>query len=129
MQIHFTVDMTDENLDRQLEIVRELSKLVKEVERKFGASEGVSVNQRAFEEHRERIERQREREKRALRLAEIMSKGVMPHPHRPLSEAEKQGLTEEEIFQKEYGLYSDFVYNRKWIDKFKETYGREPVPR
>ena len=29
------------------------------------------------------------------------------HPYRPLPEAEKQGLTEEEIFQKEYGLYTD----------------------
>ena len=35
------------------------------------------------------------------------------HPYRPLSEAEKQGLTEEEIFRKEYGLYTDFVYHRK----------------
>ena len=51
------------------------------------------------------------------------------HPYRPLPEAEKQGLTEEEIFQKEYGLYTDFVYRREWVDKFKEIYGREPEPR
>lgn len=51
------------------------------------------------------------------------------HPYRPLPEAEKQGLTEEEIFQKEYGLYTDFVYHRKWVEKFKEIYGREPEPR
>lgn len=50
------------------------------------------------------------------------------HPYRPLSEAEKQGLTEEEIFRKEYGLYTDFVYHRKWVEKFKEIYGREPEP-
>ena len=48
------------------------------------------------------------------------------HPYRPLPEAEKQGLTEEEIFRKEYGLYTDFVYHRKWVEKFKEIYGREP---
>jgi hypothetical protein len=50
------------------------------------------------------------------------------HPYRPLPEAEKQGLTEEEIFRKEYGLYTDFVYHRKWVEKFKEIYGREPKP-
>ena len=58
-----------------------------------------------------------------------LGNNVERHPYRPLSEAEKQGLTEEEIFRKEYGLYTDFVYHRKWVEKFKEIYGREPEPR
>ena len=53
---------------------------------------------------------------------------IKRHQYHPLPEAEKQGLTEEEIFRKEYGLYTDFVYHRKWVEKFKEIYGREPEP-
>lgn len=53
---------------------------------------------------------------------------IKRHQYHPLSETEKQGLTEEEIFRKEYGLYTDFVYHRKWVEKFKEIYGREPKP-
>lgn len=69
------------------------------------------------------------RTKRESKFAGITGNGVERHPYRPLPEAEKQGLTEEEIFQKEYGLYTCFVYDQKWIDKFKEIYGHEPELR
>lgn len=46
------------------------------------------------------------RTKRESKFAGITGNGVERHPYRPLPEAEKQGLTEEEIFQKEYSLYT-----------------------
>lgn len=44
----------------------------------------------------------------------------------PLSEKEKEGLTDLEVFKREYGLYSASMYNQYWIDKFIEIYGYEP---
>lgn len=45
---------------------------------------------------------------------------------RPLSEKEKEGLTDVEVFMKEYGLYSASMYCTYWINKFIETYGYIP---
>lgn len=44
----------------------------------------------------------------------------------PLSPEEKKGLTNEEIFMQEFGVYTCFVYEQYWINKFKEIYGYKP---
>lgn len=44
----------------------------------------------------------------------------------PLSPKEKEGLSDEEIFMREYGVYINFVYDSYWLNKFKEIYGCTP---
>lgn len=44
----------------------------------------------------------------------------------PLSPEEKKGLSNEIIFMREYGLYTGFIYDSYWSNKFKENYGYEP---
>ena len=46
--------------------------------------------------------------------------------YRPLSEKEKLGLSNEQIFMRERGLYSSFIYSEKWCNLFREIYGCDP---
>lgn len=75
MQVHITIDMTDESLETQLEVVRKASILTKEIEKEFGAPEEnaperVEVTPKALEEHLKMEERQRERDRKAIELSE-----------------------------------------------------------
>lgn len=45
----------------------------------------------------------------------------------PLTEDQKKGLTNEQIFAKEYGLYTSWFYSKYWTNKFKEIYGCMPA--
>lgn len=75
MQIHITIDLTNESIETQLEMARKASKLVKEIEKEFGAPEEnaperVEVTPKALEEHLMREKRQREYDRRAIALSE-----------------------------------------------------------
>lgn len=75
MQIHITIDLTGESIETQLEMARKASKLVKEIEKEFGAPEEnaperVEVTPKALEEHLMREKRQREYDRRAIALSE-----------------------------------------------------------
>lgn len=54
--------------------------------------------------------------------------GKIPVRQRILSDEEKKGLKNEEIFRKEYGLYTNFVVDRYWSSVFKAIYGYSPSP-
>lgn len=71
MQIHITIDLTGESLETQLEMARKATRLVKEIEKEFGAPEEndperIEVIPKAFEEHLMREKRQREMDKKRL---------------------------------------------------------------
>lgn len=75
MQMHITIDLTNESIETQLEMARKASKLVKEIEKEFGAPEEnaperVEVTPKALEEHLMREKRQREYDRRAIALSE-----------------------------------------------------------
>lgn len=75
MQIHITIDLTGESIETQLEMARKASRLVKEIEKEFGAPEEnaperVEVTPKALEEHLMREKRQREYDRRAIALSE-----------------------------------------------------------
>lgn len=50
----------------------------------------------------------------------------LPVRQRILSNEEKKNLKNEEIFRKEYGLYTNFSINGYWRNVFKEIYGYNP---
>lgn len=52
--------------------------------------------------------------------------GKLPVRQRILSDEEKKDLKNEEIFRKEYGLYTNFAVNQYWSSVFKEIYGYSP---
>lgn len=49
-----------------------------------------------------------------------------PPRQRILSDEEKKGLSDMQIFMKEYGVYTSFVINDYWINAFKAIYGYNP---
>ena len=55
-----------------------------------------------------------------------------PQPYReinryaPLTEEQKKGLSDKEIFMREYGLYTSWIYDSFWVNTFKEIYGYMP---
>ena len=74
MQIHITIDLTGESLETQLEMARKATRLVKEIEKEFGAPEEnaperVEVTPKALEEHLKMQERQRERDRQRLAMS------------------------------------------------------------
>ena len=73
MQVHITIDMTDESLETQLEVVRKASILTMEIEKEFGAPEEnaperVEVTPQALVDHLKMQERQRERDRQRLAM-------------------------------------------------------------
>lgn len=60
-----------------------------------------------------------------IRAREIEN-AKLPPRQRILSDQEKKGLSKEQIFMKEYGLYTSFAINRYWSGVFKEIYGYSP---
>ena len=50
----------------------------------------------------------------------------IPKRKRILTDEEKRNLSNEEIFMKEYGLYTSFCVSRYWCEVFKEIYGYNP---
>lgn len=52
--------------------------------------------------------------------------GKIPARQRILSNEEKENLKDEEIFRKEYGLYTNFAINGYWRNVFKGIYGYNP---
>lgn len=75
MKMTITVDMTGESPERQIEIVRQASRLAEEIRKEFGvpeenAPERIAVTPKALEEHLKMQERQRQRDRRAIALSE-----------------------------------------------------------
>ena len=67
-------------------------------------------------------------QKDKIRAREIED-AKLPPKQRILSEQEKKGLSKEQIFMKEYGLYTSFAINRYWSGVFKEIYGYSQIGR
>ncbi|MCM1258453.1 MAG: hypothetical protein NC307_11445 [Roseburia sp.] len=70
------------------------------------------------------------RNEQIIQEDKIQSKGIgnakFPPRKKILSDQEKKGLSNEQIFMKEYGLYTSFAINRYWSSVFKEIYGCSP---
>lgn len=74
MQIQITVDMTGESIERQLEIVRQASRMAEEIIKEYGAHEEnapekVEVTPKALEEQLKMQERQKERDRQRLAMS------------------------------------------------------------
>lgn len=68
--------------------------------------------------------------KRIIHREEILREEIdsikIPDAKRMLSAKEKQGLNNEQIFMKEYGLYTSFAVDPYWSNVFKQIYGYSP---
>lgn len=68
--------------------------------------------------------------KRIIHREEILREEIdsikIPDAKRMLSAKEKQGLNNEQIFMKEYGLYTSFAADPYWSNVFKQIYGYSP---
>lgn len=58
--------------------------------------------------------------------ARKIEEAKIPPKQRVLSDQEKIGLKNEEIFMKEYGLFTSFVADHYWSSVFKRIYGYSP---
>lgn len=69
------------------------------------------------------IECKLETEKKQEENTEDLS---IPERKRVLTDEEKHGLSNEEIFMREYGVYTSFCINKYWSEVFRAIYGYSP---